>query len=114
MLDLTYQSDTLNGLLGIFRAFQELPVPAYHYWGVPILFQTEAEAPESITARFLRGLTWRLSKPSPRRIGFPSWSWAGWSGHVEWPGYKFFADDAIALHAIRGEGEPMRLEDMVE
>jgi hypothetical protein len=117
---LTYQSDILNGILGIFRAFENsilkeeknefaeqcsketsaaiLPnfkeLRAWtgpprvaedlvrHYWGVPVF-------PAGITFRrsldgFICGLFWTLVSPGNRRPGFPSWSWTGWIGKVEW------------------------------
>jgi serine/threonine protein kinase len=44
--------------------------------------ESRASCPES--AGFFIGLCWGLEKPSRRRLGFPSWSWAGWAGHVSW------------------------------
>ncbi|KAF2190194.1 HET-domain-containing protein, partial [Zopfia rhizophila CBS 207.26] len=32
---ITYESDTLNGMLGLLRAFSERETPVYHLWGVP-------------------------------------------------------------------------------
>lgn len=111
-LNLTYESDILNGMQGIFRACQDLPVPVYNYLGIPIMWGTESKTPASLTAGFLQGLTWRLSKPSRRRTGFPSWPWTGWAGRVEWPSIDFSTDDSIALHVSSEENEQVRWENM--
>lgn len=34
---LTYDSDALNGVLGVLRRFQYAKYPTCHFWGVPIL-----------------------------------------------------------------------------
>ena len=31
--ELTYESDALNGMLGIFRAYERGESPTYHHWG---------------------------------------------------------------------------------
>src|SRR6266498_2397989 len=31
---------------------------------------------------FISGLCWQTEIPGKRRSGFPSWSWAGWTGTV--------------------------------
>ena len=37
---------------------------------------------------FQWGLLWRSQYPPRRRLGFPTWSWAGWEGGL-WPAYSF-------------------------
>ncbi|KAM0437847.1 hypothetical protein ACHAPT_002212 [Fusarium lateritium] len=92
---LTYQSDALNAMRGIFRAFASMPLPIRHFWGIPMdrndttnsgwaptwaatkSFKRTRADPEST---FIRGLCWRPERPSSRREGFPSWSWVGWTG----------------------------------
>jgi hypothetical protein len=34
--------------------------------------------------RFVAGLSWTLQKLSASRPIFPSWSWTGWAGPVDW------------------------------
>jgi hypothetical protein len=70
----------------------------------------------SLTAKFLLGLDWGLapSKPAPlRREGFPSWSWAGWIGRVEFPSNEkwwlstWTADSEFVLQPVLREKEDM-------
>ncbi|PVH71448.1 HET-domain-containing protein [Cadophora sp. DSE1049] len=93
---LTYQSDALNAIQGIFRAFEKSPHPLYQLMGVPImspyvisgnsvpLVSTISRFPEE---GFMIGLLWfhRYSPPKDdfRRTCFPSWTWAGWNGQPE-------------------------------
>ncbi|OCK97834.1 HET-domain-containing protein [Cenococcum geophilum 1.58] len=96
---LTYQSDILRGMLGIFRAFEKFSYPIHHILGVPIEFDMDLTYwkqqgaiykqyrayPWKLSASFARGLCWSLQSPAPRRDGFPSWSWTGWAGSLrEW------------------------------
>ena len=39
---------------------------------------------ESKAWGFVAGLSWKLQKSSARRPMFPSWSWTGWAGPVDW------------------------------
>lgn len=74
---LTYPSDSLKAFLGVFRAYERLPSPVLHIWGVPFLLD-----PSGNIQNPGQGLLWK-GFPFPRlhRIqGLPSWSWAGWSG----------------------------------
>ncbi|RSL53154.1 hypothetical protein CEP54_010570 [Fusarium duplospermum] len=96
---MTYQSDALNVLRGIFRSFSSMPSPIRHFWGIPIDRNTwltkpscwasrwgvdelnrlaEANEPGYFDAVFADTLLWRLRDASHRRDGFPSRSWAGW------------------------------------
>ena len=91
---LTKDSDILNGILGILRAFETSIHAIRHCWGVPIL----SVPPETIKSAtksgkknleaqawgFVAGLSWTLPEPSTRRPGFPSWSWTGWASSVKW------------------------------
>jgi Heterokaryon incompatibility protein (HET) len=91
---LTNDSDILNGILGILRAFETSIHATRQCWGVPIL-SVPPEIIKSATKSgkknlgaqawgFVAGLGWTLSEPSTRRLGFPSWSWTGWAGSVQW------------------------------
>ncbi|ETI20007.1 hypothetical protein G647_09022 [Cladophialophora carrionii CBS 160.54] len=91
---LTNPQDILNAVLGILRAFEEGPFKIRHCLGVPFLPQSSGKLrrpPErSKTTSWkpvlglLMGLCWRGTLPSPRRLGFPSWSWTGWTAPVKW------------------------------
>ncbi|OCK86400.1 HET-domain-containing protein [Lepidopterella palustris CBS 459.81] len=100
---LTYQSDILRGMLGIFRAFNRSVNPIHHIWGVPIEFDMDltnwkqqpsvrrqySAYPWKLSASFARGLCWSLQYPASRRPEFPSWSWTGWAGPIrEWPTFE--------------------------
>jgi hypothetical protein len=92
---LTYDYDSLNAFRGILSRF-----PYISIWGVPIALEQVAEIgslDEAVCSiRFARGLWWdspgdpwrdMLGRDEKfvtlrRRIDFPSWSWAGWSGPI--------------------------------
>jgi hypothetical protein len=88
--DLTYPSDALNALQGIFNLFQNGKRPVYHLLGVPILPPWAAlnahtlhkPVDRSPEENFLIGLSWYHRKPCNRRQDFPTWSWAGWEGEL--------------------------------
>jgi hypothetical protein len=88
---LTYDSDIVNGILGIFSAYEQLEKPMHHLWGVPLfswpnLFRATLKATSNIhhsrTQKLVQGLWWQSSGETQRRYGFPSWSWTGWTGAV--------------------------------
>ncbi|KAF2821745.1 hypothetical protein CC86DRAFT_458869 [Ophiobolus disseminans] len=111
--ELSYQSDALNAIRGLFsrvtnatnKYFRGLKVGPFHqFWGIPT--SPAAYCPENkddldtfeelvamldqnqqIYAAMGCGMNWRSSsnEPSVRRQGFPSWSWAGWITPVTWP-----------------------------
>jgi hypothetical protein len=99
MRNLTQPSDILNGFMGILRTLEKDQPAFHHVFGVPVLPRppkpTEIRDTEeatgiyesyaySMTAGFCSGLCWNVVKPTYRRDGFPSWSWAGWQGGIEW------------------------------
>ena len=94
---LTKPSDILNAVLGILRAFEDGAFKIRHCLGVPILPQprrksrTSSETDHTSVAPswkpvmgLFMGLCWSSTFRSSRRIGFPSWSWAGWLSPVKW------------------------------
>lgn len=91
---LTYESDTLKAMNGIFRSFESGKDHIAQIYGIPFFSCIPDKAMES----FLEALTWThqwpdLSRHLPRRReGFPSWSWAGWCGG------KIDMDAAIGGH----------------
>lgn len=97
---LSKEHDILNGILGIFRAFERMPNSMRHLYGIPFpkgtmnpnetKFITDSKFTMPI---FSEGLRWFLKAPSKRRQGFPSWSWTGWYGKVHWP--VEYTDDEI-------------------
>jgi hypothetical protein len=112
-------SDILRGLLGILRALEQGRHKIRHVMGVPILpgypdwhslTQKDWDGldglPRSIsclpTIGFCLGLLWDVDKPLTRRVGFPSWSWAGWAGKIKWG----WGEDGIS-HGARSRAMKM-------
>ncbi|KAI3339550.1 HET-domain-containing protein [Ustulina deusta] len=99
--NLSYQSDALNGMLGILKRCGNGPYPINHYYGVPILGPVDIHRLVSyratdrswpLTEAFLVGLFWVCEGlfdgvPGYRREGFPSWSWTGWRSPYEGPSH---------------------------
>ena len=100
---LTNPSDILNGILGILRAYEHSVHEVCHVFGVPILPQPVGMKKRQMDRKggsflwnsqmgFALGLCWDLKDrnleenpaPSCRRQGFPSWSWTGWFGIIDW------------------------------
>ncbi|KAI0886814.1 heterokaryon incompatibility protein-domain-containing protein [Annulohypoxylon maeteangense] len=80
--ELSFNSDALNGILGILRLHQQSQNPVYHFWGMPF----SADKNNLVEQAFLASLCWESTIESedtmeikePRREDFPSWSWTGW------------------------------------
>lgn len=81
--NLSYASDSLNGFRGILNHYRTLTGGKLRdLWGLPY----EEDEPSSLVP----SLCWYHDESShdadsvqiSRRAGFPSWSWAGWSGAV--------------------------------
>ncbi|KAK1855402.1 tol protein [Colletotrichum chrysophilum] len=86
--NLTYDSDALKAMYGIFREFEDNKTQIAQIYGIPFF----SSMPDKTMVSFLNGLTWhhqwpwakwdhRMSQPQ-RRENFPSWSWAGWVGNI--------------------------------
>ena len=84
---LSHQSDALNAIQGIFRAFEKGQYPLYQLMGVPIMPSHAIPIPRSPEDGFMMGLLWNYKYPNSegchRRQEFPSWSWARWSAQTE-------------------------------
>lgn len=84
---LTYETDALNAIRGVFHVFEKSSYPVLQLMGVPIMPGIEKSA-QFVVSRsaengFLIGLLWwhePTSYPCFRRTMFPSWSWVGWDG----------------------------------
>ncbi|KAI1651786.1 HET-domain-containing protein [Daldinia loculata] len=87
---LTYSHDYLNGFLGILGCLAEEKYPVLHLYGVPIppaeySTQKYTLVLGSLTDRLMNGMAWKVTKGKRRQnTDFPSWSWVGWSGPVDW------------------------------
>ena len=78
---LTYESDALRAMLGVFRRLEHTEYPVYQICGVPI-FPSLLAHPSSLIERpssgLMLGLCWTHEQSGMRRYAFPSWSWTGW------------------------------------
>lgn len=93
--ELSYPEDSLNAFTGITKYFRSINPALVHLWGIPLLnsgingisYWAESSLEESLVF----GLTWEhmyscwdtLHKPT-RRESFPSWSWTGWHGAIQY------------------------------
>jgi hypothetical protein len=85
--DLSFQTDSFKAFAGIASHFERSKYSVPHIWGLPIV------APPSTTLRldYLESLLlwkhkhdcWSSLRKPRRRSAFPSWSWVGWSGEVD-------------------------------
>lgn len=98
---LTYHSDALNAFTGIQKALRGFMGGTTFWYGLP-------------AAAFDWALLWDqpIGQRLTRREGFPSWTWAGWTGAVVLPSAKASADEQdwlrrrtwIDWHIINEEG----------
>jgi hypothetical protein len=109
--NLTYQSDALRAFQGICNIFANQKVPILNHWGIPTYLGCyradglwlvpsaslgSRDAPANDLSALRYGLLWHLKsrgQGADRRVGFPSWSWAGWSAPVEWKRLVIFPHD---------------------
>jgi hypothetical protein len=91
---LTYEGDVLHAIAGILHAFVESCPDFSHHWGLPVISNvlyddhdqaiTAESRPWTTSLVFLLSLSWIHALGSigrfERREGFPSWSWSGWKG----------------------------------
>jgi hypothetical protein len=99
--DLTHQSDVLNAMKGLFRYFATKQDAWQQYWGLPVSLSSYpghssyidvTTDEQQVLIAFSFGLAWISDivlndvsgGSSIRRLGFPSWSWAGWIGAPAW------------------------------
>lgn len=93
--NLRYDSDSLNAFEGIIQRYAKLKVPVPTIWGMPYdpIDPRREVAPSNVTENsscFSWAMTWShkrscwegLRRPR-RRQAFPSWTWAGWAGAVQ-------------------------------
>lgn len=118
--NLTEPSDVLDAFWAVFRMFERAKRPIYHIWGVPMLSATARRNPkdpkdESCRDTFLYGLSWKKSETSShsfqRRPGFPSWSWTGWIGEVEYPSSGWYSGQGSNVSLEVQSGAVLSLDD---
>lgn len=88
--DLTYDTDSLKAFTGVIHRFETAETAVNQIWGVPFC---RGESDKETTDSFVDGLGWNHSWKKHgvprRRPGFPSWSWAGWAGKIEYQERRF-------------------------
>jgi hypothetical protein len=85
--NLSYDSDSLNAILGILDELSKKKVdPSYHIWGVPFALYSRDYDDTQKTQRisYEIALNWYHEGPCPRRESFPSWSSIGWNAPIEY------------------------------
>jgi Heterokaryon incompatibility protein (HET) len=82
---LTYESDGLNAIAGLFRMFGRQSPAVNGYWGVPFVSDNRDWLAKLSKGAFLHGLLWIIEGDCKRRKGqFPTWSWVGFVGPVNY------------------------------
>lgn len=80
---MTYDSDALNALDGILRRFQAKPSFNHNILGIPLKTNSRDNTQPLLNQNlFISSLSWHHTEPPRRRNCFPSWTWAGWEGHL--------------------------------
>lgn len=88
--NLTPETDILDAFSGFLEAL--LPNIGPFRWGLPVYCSSHIFA-------------WRYTDPFPlqRRVGFPSWSWAGWKGYTK---QLVFGNSVTTLDVFTHPSEP--------
>lgn len=86
---LSFEGDSLQAVSSILDRFTYQSHSIFHLHGLPYIPQsvTYLESGQSHQFKFKYGLLWThgpLNTPTRRRAAFPSWSWTGWEGPVNW------------------------------
>ncbi|KAK7943574.1 uncharacterized protein PG986_012687 [Apiospora aurea] len=96
---LTNESDSLNAILGLFRALQ--PSGIRHLHGVPV---RKVRKGECSWLEF--PLAWHHeAEVSRRRPGFPSWSWSGWEGGIRMSEFDICVPGDCDLGLVRRDSD---------
>ncbi|KAK1246746.1 hypothetical protein MKX08_000548 [Trichoderma sp. CBMAI-0020] len=103
--ELRFEHDSLNAFAGIMKKFERAREPIIQLWGIP----TTIRRGELTERCFVEALCWSHAhtgwddgflRPS-RRPDFPSWSWAGWAGKVEYAKMFSFKSGASQLSIVQ-------------
>ncbi|KAF5696779.1 hypothetical protein FGLOB1_13264 [Fusarium globosum] len=104
--ELTYDSDALRAMEGIFSFYAQLVPSVEQYWGLPLrwvgcqlsnleeknVYYVAKSKHNDVVGAVLWAMLWEpawsgvnISKTGfARRDGFPTWSWSGWKVGVRW------------------------------
>ncbi|KAH7137508.1 heterokaryon incompatibility protein-domain-containing protein [Dactylonectria estremocensis] len=100
--DLTYDSDSLNGIKAILQLRARHEPRSVILQGllcIPI-----DGIKELIEPLIFASLSWyhKSRVDARRRTGFPSWTWAGWAGAVNWICHPYLRSSSELLLGLRG------------
>ncbi|KAJ9607889.1 hypothetical protein H2200_007968 [Cladophialophora chaetospira] len=107
--DMTYESDGLNAIVGVLRAFSKAnhSNQFHSYAGLPILGPPSRKA-------FLTALLWSPNFQKKRRSGdFPSWSWIGWTGSFRYNEHSREIDKDVQIRLVEEDGSTMDWDEFV-
>ncbi|KAE9376481.1 HET-domain-containing protein [Stipitochalara longipes BDJ] len=119
--NLSFEEDALEAFAGITSYLQRARDPIFQVWGVPFWYPRGRAAVE-VCKSIIVGLLWRhirdldpTSEKPYRRPGFPSWSWAGWVGQIEFlvpVSYPMFESKVIGVHLEYEPGNLVKLNNV--
>ncbi|KAH9225557.1 hypothetical protein K456DRAFT_1743320 [Colletotrichum gloeosporioides 23] len=102
---LTEDSDSLNAVLGLFRALQTNGIR--HLYGIPV-----REPPRSSASGFEFSLAWHHEAVSlQRRAEFPSWTWSGWEGGIRMTAPDISDAYDCEIQLVQENGHVVLLQD---
>ncbi|KAK8069926.1 tol protein [Apiospora phragmitis] len=102
---LTNECDSLNAILGLFRALQ--PSGIRHLHGVPLRKVRKAEC-----SWLEFPLAWHHeAEGSRRRRPFPSWSWSGWEGGIRMDESDICVPDGCEIGLVERDDHVVPLRD---
>ncbi|KLO81322.1 tol protein [Fusarium fujikuroi] len=104
--ELTYDSDVLRAMEGVFGFYAQLEPSVEQYWGLPLrwagcqlsnldeknVYHVAKSKHNDVMGAILWAMLWEpawseyhiLKTGFVRRDGFPTWSWSGWKAGVRW------------------------------
>lgn len=114
-----YESNGLDGFSGILSAF-ERGTQQHFWWGLPTFFLGNAMT-WTVEMEDVRGQTRRRTAMCPLRppidgidsCPFPTWSWLGWVGYIDFEdtcGYLDCEDAGLVFYRVRANGVPEKIE----
>jgi hypothetical protein len=83
--NLTFPDDALNAFLGVTQSVLRGNSEALTLCGLPLFVSTDTPAADTWSRMLFAALSWHPTNRSEtkRRAMFPSWTWVGWQGGVD-------------------------------
>ena len=89
---LTFEAYSIKAFAGIKRKWSVQTPPIFRLWDLPLWpfwsYASDRRATAFGIKHLAQSLLWRHQRPARRRLGFPSWIWAGWEGRVTFPQHQ--------------------------